>query len=95
MQDSCGVTCHYQRACGRGISVDRVDLSSLRNSCVAAISEYGHASKVFRVVDLLSNEVLFGGFCATREGTGVPYCGGGRDIALLAESDAAFATALK
>jgi hypothetical protein len=81
------------------VLLERVDYSPARNSCIASaleVHEPGHgSSEHYRVVDLLSGETLYKGFCNNNSESGTTYCGNGRNVALANARDAAFASALK
>lgn len=78
-------------------SIDRVDFSRVRNSCIASISRDTEAARgawrSFELIDLLSEEVVFGGQCFLNDNPRLT-CGNGRDMAIIDERDKAFERAL-
>lgn len=76
---------------------DRSDFSTSRNSCVASTDEYtGNARFVsYKVVDVVTGELISTGVCDNHDSQSPSFCGGGRNMKLRQERDAAFDKAVK
>jgi hypothetical protein len=65
-----------------------VDYSPARNSCIAAVDDYGKVSQGYQVVDLISDQLIHSKSCR------IDDCGNGKNIRLAKERDSAFYQAL-
>jgi len=76
---------------------DRSDFSTSRNSCVASTDEYsGNARFVsYQVVDVVTGELISTASCDNHDSQSPSFCGGGRNMKLMQERDAAFDKAVK
>jgi hypothetical protein len=75
--------------------VDRTDFSTARNSCVASISKATSGFWTYQVVDVITGEPLFTGFCDGKDSQSSSFCGGGRDINLMHKRDSEFDEVVK
>ena len=84
------------------VAADRADYSPARNSCIASVfgssrpggSTRSVTSVDYKVIDLLSGDVLFAGSCNNSDSKVADFCGNGRGVSLRDERDKAFALAL-
>jgi hypothetical protein len=81
------------------MTVERVDFSPSRESCIASTEEvrgFGtpHTYQVYRVIDLLSGESLFQDACNNNEPNARDSCGNGRDASIEQERNKGFDSAL-
>jgi hypothetical protein len=77
-------------------TLDRVDFSPSRNTCIVATRQliYRHWSERFAVVDVISGESLFHGWCTGDDATSKSYCGNGGNVRLKSERDKVFDKAI-
>ena len=77
------------------VSIDQVDYSKARNSCIAALSVYtsypnGDTDEGWRVTDLLTREDLLNISCNMRSGD----CGNGRNVQAYSDQQKTFKQAI-
>ena len=77
-----------------GVIVESVGYAPVSNTCVANVTDMQrlsstYTSETWSVVDLLSSEVLYSGWCREEKN-----CGDGRNFELMGKSEAAFKQAL-
>ncbi len=82
------------------VTLERIDFSPVRTSCVASTEEgrgFGapHTYLDYKVVDVLSEEVLFEDTCNNNEPKAHNFCGDGKNMLMRAERDKAFDDALE
>lgn len=81
------------------LSLDRVDFSPTRHSCIVALSRTssGHGITLYgyETVDILTAETLFSGECNENDPTSRIFCGNGRDMQLIEKRDKTLESALK
>jgi hypothetical protein len=77
-------------------TLDRVDFSPSRNSCIVATRQltYRHWSERFDVVDVISGEALFHGRCNGDDPASKSYCGNGGNVSLRNQRDKSFEKAV-
>lgn len=77
------------------VFIERIDFSSRRNSCLAAVSTAHRNLWNYDVVDVITGETVHSGMCFEDQKYGLQWCGNGRDMKLTDERDKAFDAALR
>jgi hypothetical protein len=79
------------------VFLDRADFSTSRNSCIASTNEHSGGAQftTYKLVDVVTGELLPTDFCDNHDSQSTSFCGNGRDMKLRRERDEAFAKVVK